>query len=147
VPLATAQVYHLARLYLSFQPVPSFVLLTGDRAMTAAQDADDRHAMAAGAWYVNHVYRDAGQQHEARIALATQTATMLRPDEGAEDLARWGLLQLALALSYAKIGRSGDAWRHHDEADRAARALGDGYSHPWLIFGRGMVDAYAITMH
>jgi transcriptional regulator with XRE-family HTH domain len=144
---ALAQVYHLAQLYLSFQPVPSLVLLTGDRAMTAAQDADDPHAMAAGAWYLNHVYRDAGQQHEARIALATQTATMLRPDEGAEDLARWGLLQLALALSYAKIGRSGDAWRHHDEADRAARALGDGYSHPWLIFGRGMVDAYAITMH
>jgi transcriptional regulator with XRE-family HTH domain len=144
---ALAQVYHLAQLYLSFQPVPSLVLLAGDRAMTAAQDADDPHAMAAGAWYLNHVYRDAGQQHEARIALATQTATMLRPEEGAEDLARWGLLQLALALSYAKIGRSGDAWRHHDEADRAARALGDGYSHPWLIFGRGMVDAYAITMH
>ena len=144
---ALAQVYHVAQLYLSFQPVPSLVLLTGDRAMTAAQDADDPHAMAAGAWYLNHVYRDAGQQHEARIALATHTATMLRPDQGGEDLARWGLLQLALALSYAKTGRSGDAWRHHDEADRAARALGAGYSHPWLIFGGGMVDAYAITMH
>jgi transcriptional regulator with XRE-family HTH domain len=144
---ALAQVYHLAQLYPSFQPVPALVLLTGDRAMTAAQDADDPHAMAVGAWYLNHVYRDAGQQHEARIALATQTATMLRPDEGGEDLARWGLLQLALALSYAKTGRSGDAWRHHDEADRAARALGAGYNHPWLIFGQGMVDAYAITMH
>lgn len=66
--------------------------------------------------------------------------------EGEEDLARWGLLQLAMALSYAKIGRDGDAWRHHDEAARAARALGAGYSHPWLIFGEPMVDAYAVTM-
>lgn len=144
---ALAQVYHLAQLYLSFQPVPGLVLLTGDRAMTAAQDADDPHAMAAGAWYLNHVYRDAGEQHEARIALATHTAAMLCPDSGGEDLARWGLLQLAVALSYAKTGRAGDAWRHHDGADRAARALGAGYSHPWLIFGQGMVDAYAVTMH
>lgn len=144
---ALAQVYHLAQLYLSFQPVPSLVLLTGDRAMMAAQDADDPHAMAAGAWYLNHVYRDAGEQHEARIALATETAAMLRPEEGGEDLARFGLLHLAVALSYAKTGRSGDAWRHWDEADRAARTLPTGYAHPWLIFGTGMVDAYAITMH
>ena len=142
-----AQVYHLAQLYLSFQPVPALVLLTGDRAMTAAQDADDPHAIASAAWYLNHVYRDAGEQHEARIALATQTAGLLRPDQGGEDLARFGLLHLAMALSYAKTGRSGDAWRHHDEADRAARALGDGYVHPWLVFGTGMVDAYAITLH
>ena len=47
---------------------------------------------------------------------------MLRPDSGGEDLARWGLLQLAVALSYARTGRAGDAWRHHDEADRAARS-------------------------
>ncbi|MFZ1176908.1 MAG: hypothetical protein WAO15_11700, partial [Mycobacterium sp.] len=25
--------------------------------------------------------------------------------------------------------------------------LVDGYSHPWLIFGRGMVNAYAVTMN
>lgn len=132
---ALAQVYHLAQLFLSFQPVPGLVLLCGDRAMNAAQDADDPLAMAAGAWYLNHVYRDAGQQHEARIALAMQTATMLRPAEGGEELARWGLLHLAMALSYAKTGRDGDAWRHHDEAARAARSLPPGYSHGWLIFG------------
>lgn len=142
-----AQVYHLTQLYLSFQPAPSLVLMSGDRAMTAAQDADDPHAMAAGAWYLNHVYRDANQQHDARIALAHDVASMLRPDAGSEDLARWGLLQLAIALSYAKTGRDGDAWRHWDEADRAARSLGNGYHHPWLIFGPGMVDAYAVTMH
>ncbi|MGI9002470.1 MAG: helix-turn-helix domain-containing protein [Pseudonocardia sp.] len=144
---ALAQVYHLTHLFLAFQPVPELVLLVCDRAMNAAQDADDPHAIASAAWYLNHYYRDSGQQHEARITLASQVATMLHPDEGGEDLARWGLLQLAIALSHAKTGRDGDAWRHWDQADRAARALGAGYHHPWLIFGPGMVDAYAVTMH
>jgi hypothetical protein len=142
-----AQVNHLAQLYLAFQPAPELVMLTGDRAMNAAMDADDPHAMAASAWYVNHVYRDAGQQAEARVSLATQMCALLRPEDSQEDLARWGLLRLAMALSYARSGREGDAWRYWDEADRAACRLGPGYYHPWLIFGRGMVDAYQVTMH
>lgn len=144
---ALAQIYHLAQLFLSFQPVPELVLLTGDRAMTAAQDADDPHALAAAAWYLNHVFRDAGEAADARIALALHTAALLRPSDAAEDLALSGLLQLAVALSHAKTGRAGDAWRHHDEAARMARALPDRYTHPWLLFGRDMVDAYAITLH
>ncbi|MDA8371881.1 MAG: helix-turn-helix transcriptional regulator [Nocardiopsaceae bacterium] len=144
---ALAQTYHLAQLYLSFQPAHELVTLTGDRAMAAAQDADDPHAMAVAAWYMNHVFRDAGERHEARVELAMSAAKLIHPERGAEDLARWGLLQLAAALSYAKTGRSGDAWRYWDRADKAARRLGAGYAHPYLIFGRGMVDAYAITMN
>jgi hypothetical protein len=52
-----------------------------------------------------------------------------------------------VALSFAKVGREGLAWRYWDRADDAARRLGEGYAHPWLIFGRGIVDAYALTMH
>ncbi len=145
--VSLAESYHLTQLFLSFQPCPDLVMLCGDRAMTAAQDADDPRAIAGAAWYLNHVFRDAGEQPAARIEIASSAARLLRPDESAEDLARWGLLQLACALSYARIGRSGDAWRYLDEASRAAHALGRGYSHPYLIFGPGMVDAYAVTMH
>lgn len=143
---ALAQTYHLAQLYLSFQPAPELVTLTGDRAMTAAQDADDPYAMAAAAWYVNHVYRDAGQQHDARVQLALDATGLLAPERAEEDRALWGLLHLAVALSYAKIGQEGDAWRHWDHADEAVRALPAGYRHSWLIFGRETVDAYAITI-
>lgn len=141
-----AQIYHLAQLYLSFQPVPELVMLTGDRAMAAAQDADDPHAIAAASWYMNHVFRDNGERDEARIDLALRASALLKPERGGEDLARWGLLQLAVALSHAKSGREGDALRYWDEASRAARGLGAGYSHPWLMFGPGTVDAYAITI-
>ncbi|MEU4349182.1 helix-turn-helix transcriptional regulator [Streptomyces sp. NPDC023838] len=143
---ALAEVYHLTQLYLSFQPVPELVLLTGDRAMAAAQDADDPRAIAGAAWYMNHVYRDAGEAADARVDLAMRAAELLRRDRGEEDTARWGLLHLAAALSYAKTGRSGPAEHHWDMADDAARALGASYSHPYLIFGRGMVDAYQLTM-
>ncbi|WP_329462073.1 helix-turn-helix domain-containing protein [Streptomyces sp. NBC_01431] len=142
-----AQVYHLAQLYLSFQPAPELVMLTGDRAMAAAQDADSPHAIAAAAWYMNHVYRDAGEAHEARVELAMQASELLQRDRSDEDLACWGLLHLAAALSYAKIGQAGSADYHWDKADDAAKALGAPYSHPWLIFGRGMVDAYRLTMN
>lgn len=142
-----AQTYHLTQLFLSFQPAPELVTMTGDRAFIAAQDADDPHAMAAAAWYLNHVFRDAGQQHEARVQLATDAAALLRPEAGPEDRALWGLLRLAVALSHAKRGHDGLAWAAWDDADRAARALPTGYVHSWLMFGRATVDAYAITMH
>ncbi|GGM70668.1 hypothetical protein GCM10010106_16190 [Thermopolyspora flexuosa] len=140
-----AQVYHLVQLYLAFQPVPGLVMLAGDRAMQAAQDADDPHAIAAAAWYMNHVYREAGEQAEARLELAHQVAGLLRPDASETDRALWGLQQLAIALSLARTGRKGEAEHHFDLAGRAADALTA--HHPWLLFGRAMVDAYAITIY
>ncbi|KMS81185.1 DNA-binding protein [Streptomyces leeuwenhoekii] len=144
--VSLAQIYHLAQLFLSFQPAPDLVVLTGDRAMTAAQDADSPRAMAAAAWYVNHVHRDAGEAAEARVELAEEAAGLLPEREDPDDIARRGLLYLAVALSYAKTGQAGDAWRYWDKANTAAKRLGDDYAHPWLMFGRGVIDAYAITM-
>ncbi|WP_093800773.1 helix-turn-helix transcriptional regulator [Streptomyces sp. Wb2n-11] len=147
VLVGLAETYHLTQLYLSFQPVPELVLLTGDRSMSAAQDADSPRAIAAAAWYMNHVFRDAGERHEARVDLAMKAADLLRPANDRDELARWGLLHLAASLSCAKVGQRGNAERFWDHADDAARRLGDDYAHPYLIFGRGMVDAYAITMN
>ncbi len=98
-------------------------------------------------WYMNHVHRDAGEAAEARVELAEQAAALLTGREDPEHIARRGVLYLAVALSYAKTGQTGDTWRYWDKADSAARTLGDAYAHPWLIFGRGIVDGYAITIH
>ncbi|MEU8195294.1 helix-turn-helix transcriptional regulator [Microbispora amethystogenes] len=140
-----AQVYHLAQLYLAFQPMPEMIYLTGDRAMQAAQDADSPKAVASAAWYLNHVFRDAGEQAETRIELAHQACRLLSPERDENDRSLYGLLHLAIALSYARTGRQGDAERHLDEADRAAESLTS--HHPWLLFGRGMVDAYSVTIY
>ncbi|MEV0755232.1 helix-turn-helix transcriptional regulator [Streptosporangium sp. NPDC050280] len=142
--VSLAQIYHLFQLYLSFQPYPELVLLCGDRAMQAAQDADSPQAIAAASWYLNHVWRDANEAAEGRIELAREASSLLRPDEEEEDRSLWGLLQLAISLSHAKTGRRGDAEHHWDEARGAAQSL-TGH-HPWLMFGTAMVDAYAVTI-
>ena len=138
-----ARVYHLAQLFFSFQPAEQLVWLAADRAMTAATDADDPAAIAAAAWYYAHVYRTSAQLDAAEDALAS-AASLLNPDACGEHLARWGQLQLGLALTHAKAGRAGQAWRHLDLAGNAADRHGG--THPWLMFGRPAVDAYAVSI-
>lgn len=138
-----ARVYHLAQLFFAFQPAKQLVWLAADRAMTAATDADDPAAIAAAAWYYAHVYRTSAQLDAAEDTLAS-AATLLNPDASGEHLARWGQLQLGLALTHAKAGRAGQAWRHHDLAGDAADRHGG--THPWLMFGRPALDAYAVSI-
>jgi hypothetical protein len=52
-----ARVYHVVQLYLAHQPYPELVWLAADRAMLAAQDADDPAAMTVAAGYHAHVHR------------------------------------------------------------------------------------------
>ncbi|MEN3610706.1 helix-turn-helix transcriptional regulator [Plantactinospora sp. ZYX-F-223] len=140
-----ARVYHLAQLYVANQPYPELVWLAADRAMQAAQDADDPAAIAVAAWYYAHVYRSSAQVDAAEQVL-TDAAVLLDPATGTEVAARWGQLQLGLALGHAKIGRAGQAWRAWDLADETAGRLGAGYVHPWLMFGTTAVDAYGVTV-
>lgn len=146
VLVAMTEALHLTQLFLAFQPAPELVMLASDRAMASAQDADSPRAMASAAWYMGHTLRGTGDRHEARVDLAMQAAGLLRGGDDPEDVTRKGLLQLAVALSYAKLGRRGDAEHHWDRAGEAAKRLGT-YAHPYLIFGQGMVDAYAITIY
>ncbi|MFJ6199821.1 helix-turn-helix domain-containing protein [Micromonospora sp. NPDC092111] len=140
-----ARVYHLAQLYCAHQPYPELVWLAADRAMGAAQDADDPAAIAAAAWYYGHVYRSANQLDAAEHVL-TDAIGLIDSGTGPEQLARWGQLRLGIALGHSKAGRSGPAWRAWDAAADAAHRLGDGYAHPWLMFGRAAVDAYGVTV-
>ncbi|MGH3772310.1 MAG: hypothetical protein ACRDRW_13095 [Pseudonocardiaceae bacterium] len=138
-----ARVYHLAQLFFAFQPARQLVWLAADRAMTAATDAEDPAALAVAAWYYAHVYRCSAQLDAAEDVLA-HAAILLDSHAGGEQLARWGQLQIGLALTHAKAGRSGHAWRHLDLAGEAADRYGG--THPWLMFGRPAVDAYAVTI-
>ncbi|NJP35278.1 helix-turn-helix domain-containing protein [Micromonospora thermarum] len=140
-----ARVYHLAQLYLAHQPYPELVWLAADRAMLAAQDADDPAAIAVAAWYYAHVYRGANQIDAAEQVLVG-AAGLVDPAAGGEQLARWGQAQLGIALGHSKAGRAGQAWRAWDAADEAASRLGSGYAHPWLMFGPAACAAYAVTI-
>ena len=138
-----ARVYHLVQLFLAHQPAAELVWLAADRGMAAAQDADDPEAYAVAAWYYGHVYRGAAQTDQAE-AVAKDGLALLDPGSGPGHLVRAGQLHLGMALGHAKVGRAGQAWREWEMAATAAAALGDSYSHPWLIFGPAAVGAYAV---
>jgi transcriptional regulator with XRE-family HTH domain len=140
-----AQVYHLTQIFLAFQPATEMVWLAADRAMSAAEDADDPAAIAGAAWYCAHIYRFANQL-DAAETVAIQASELLTPDAGDDQLALWGQMQLAGALTHAKAGRDGQAWRQWDRAADAARALGPGYMHPWLTFGHALVDIFSVEI-
>ncbi|MEO3776462.1 helix-turn-helix transcriptional regulator [Micromonospora sp. B11E3] len=140
-----ARVYHLAQLYVAHQPHPELVWLAADRAMLAAQDADDPSAIAVAAWYYAHVYRGANQVDAAEQMLVDAVG-LVDPAAGSEQLARWGQAQLGIALGHSKAGRAGRAWRAWDAADEAASRLGSRYAHPWLMFGPAACAAYAVTI-
>jgi transcriptional regulator with XRE-family HTH domain len=137
--------YSLAQCFLAWQPAAELVWLAADRAMAAAQDADDPLAMAAAAWYYGEVYRSSGQAERA-LSVVLESAALLDPAASTEQRARWGHLQVAAALAEAQTGRPGDAWRRWDQASEAAEGLGSRYSHPWLRFGRADVDAWALRL-
>ena len=110
-----ARVYSLAQCFFAYQPRGELVWVAADRAMVAAQDADDPLAMAAAAWYYGEAYRAYGHPEQAR-ATALDCAALLDPAAGSEQRARWGHLQMSAALSDADSGNAGDAWRHWDRA-------------------------------
>ncbi|MEV0154753.1 helix-turn-helix transcriptional regulator [Micromonospora sp. NPDC050686] len=140
-----ARVYHLTQLYLAHQPCPELVWLAADRAMLAAQEADDPCAIAVAAWYYAHVYRGSNQTDAAEQVLV-DAAGRIDPAADGEQLARWGQAQLGIALGHSKAGRAGKAWRAWDAAEGAGRRLGSGYAHPWLMFGPAACATYAITI-
>jgi Predicted transcriptional regulators len=142
-----AQVYHLAQVYLAFQSAPELVWLVADRALTAAYDADDPAAIAGATWYAAQVYQTGGQPEKA-IEVNLDAADLLSGSDTEDPglLACFGLAHLGASWSYAVVGQEGQAWREWDKADEVVCALGDGYVHPWLMFGRGVVDNYAMLI-
>ena len=145
---APAGVYHLAQKLLAYQPVPELGFLAADRGMLAAQEADDPEAIAASAWYLAHVFREAGHLDQAD-RVVRDAATLLNPlsdNVTAEQLAMRGSLQLATGLTAACDYDFGTAWRFWDTADETARKLDPEYWHPWNGFGQVDMQVYGVSI-
>jgi transcriptional regulator with XRE-family HTH domain len=143
-----AGVYQLADMFVAYQPAPELVWLVADRAVTEAREADDPYAMGGSAWALVSALRDSGRWEEA-VAVATGAAALLEPHlaDAADDwLAIWGALQFEIAYTQARRGRAGEAWRHHDRADEAARRLPPGFRHTQTSFGPVVMGAHAVTL-
>ena len=143
-----AQAYQLTQHVLVNAAEPALMWLVVDRAMAAAQVADDPVALAGAAWTVGMMLRSDGRPDDA-LAIVGAAADLLveaLPDGDPEVLGMWGALQLHAALTAGRAGRDGDAWAHWDRAETAIRRLPAGHAHPWTVFGRANVDLTAVSL-
>ncbi|MFC5719132.1 helix-turn-helix domain-containing protein [Streptomyces gamaensis] len=143
-----ADVYHLTQQAAAYSVEPELYWIIADRGQQAAQEADDPLCLAGAAWTYGNGLRETGYAEEA-IRAVEEAAEAIRPtlEHGADDLrGMYGALNLHAAITYAREGREGDAWRRWDEADRTAGRLPAGYAHAWTVFGRANTDIHGVSV-
>lgn len=143
-----ADVYALVQHEVVWASESELMWTAADRAMIAAQEADEPRALAGAAWTLGMVQRGAGDTDSA-MTLAVDAAGLLESsieDTDNETRAMYGALQLHAATTAARAGREGDAWRHWDTADAIAALLPGGYHHSWTMFGASNVKLHAVSI-
>jgi transcriptional regulator with XRE-family HTH domain len=146
--VALADTYRLVGQATAYVAPAELAWVVADRALAAAQEADDPGAIAAAAWNLGNILRETAYPEEA-LRVVTEAATLIRPHlEGAADDWRgiYGALQLHAAVTAAREGREGDAWRYWDAGDQVAKSLPAAYVHPSTVFGRANVDFHAVSV-
>lgn len=146
--VALSDVYRLTGQATAYVAPAELAWVVADRALAAAQDADQPAAIAAAAWNMGNILRETSYPDEA-LRVVTEAADLIRPSlDGAPDDWRgiYGALQLHAAVTAAREGREGDAWRYWDKGDQVAKSLPASYVHPSTVFGRANVDFHAVSV-
>ncbi|WP_409471100.1 helix-turn-helix domain-containing protein [Streptomyces sp. HC307] len=146
--VALSDVYRLTGQATAYVAPAEMAWVVADRALSAAQDADAPSAIAAAAWNMGNILRETAYPEEA-LRVVLEAADLIRPhlDDAPEDWRGiYGALQLHAAVTAAREGREGDAWRYWDKGDQVAKSLPASYVHPSTVFGRANVDFHAISV-
>ncbi|MFE0270798.1 helix-turn-helix domain-containing protein [Streptomyces sp. NPDC058992] len=146
--VAASDVYRMTGQATAYVAPAELAWVVADRALAAAQDADQPAAIAAAAWNMGNILRETSYPEEA-LRVVNEAAELIRPHlTGAPEDWRgiYGALQLHAAVTYARDGRSGEAWRSWDAGDQVAKSLPAAYVHPSTVFGRANVDFHAVSV-
>lgn len=122
-------------------------LLVADRAIRAAEAADDPLRLAAARWNLAHVLL-AEREVEGAAAVAKQAADTIRPRVDAGDLdatAMYGALQLLGAMAGVRRGQVWAARERVHEAARLAERTGE-RNVCWTAFGPTNVAMHAVSV-
>ncbi|MBO0917550.1 helix-turn-helix domain-containing protein [Streptomyces laculatispora] len=146
--VALSDIYRLTGQATAYVAPAELAWVVADRALSAAQDADQPAAIAASAWNMGNILRETSYPEES-LRVVMEAADLIRPHlEGAPDDWRgiYGALQLHAAVTAAREGREGDAWRYWGKGDQVAKSLPASYVHPSTVFGRANVDFHAVSV-
>ncbi|MEU4090382.1 helix-turn-helix domain-containing protein [Streptomyces aureus] len=145
-----ADLYGLLRSYCRRTGRLDLSLMVADRAIRAAEDADDPVRIAVGTWNLGHVllsHTDPSAVEEAKD-IALQAVDELRRAALAsrEAAAVEGALELVAVVSDARRRRWADARRRLAEhAAPLAKRVGEG-NIAWTVFGPANVALHAISL-
>jgi hypothetical protein len=144
-----ADVYHLVQQATAYAIEPELYWTIADRGRMAAQESDDTLTLAGAAWAYANGLREGGFSEEAvRVVEEASSAIYPHLEASGDDMrGMYGALRLHAAITHARDGREGDAWRCWDEADSVAARLPEGYAHAWTVFGRGNTDFHAVSVN
>ncbi|MGW0774556.1 helix-turn-helix domain-containing protein [Streptomyces sp. NPDC002835] len=146
--VAQSDIYRLTGQATAYVAPGELAWVVADRALAAAQDADQPAAIAAAAWNMGNILRETSYPEEA-LRVVTEAADLIRPHlETAPDDWRgiYGALQLHAAVTSARDGRKGEAWRYWGAGDQVAKSLPAHYVHPSTVFGRANVDFHQVSV-
>jgi transcriptional regulator with XRE-family HTH domain len=143
-----ADLYFLLRTFTKRIGRTDLALLVADRAMAAAQDADDPLRLAAARWNLAHILIAQGEPREA-FDVARLGAEQLAPalESGArQQAAMCGALWLTAAIAAMRMGEPWTAREIvRDRARPAAQVSGEG-NVMWTVFGPSNVDLHALSI-
>lgn len=143
-----ADLYFLLRSYLRRTGRVDLSLMAADRAVRAAEDADDPLRIAAASWNLGHVLL-ATQEPEGAEEVAMRSIEQLRPHirDGEQGYAAMaGALQLVAVVAAA---RRRDWWAARDRLAKHARPAagkaGEG-NVMWTVFGPTNVELHQVSI-
>jgi DNA-binding XRE family transcriptional regulator len=141
-----ADLYFLLRTFTKRIGRTDLSLLVADRAVTAAQAADDPVRIAAAKWNLGHILLAQGEPDAAEEVAIHAAEQLGHHEPGAGTVAMTGALWLVSAVAAV---RNGDSWTARDrvrgKAWPAARAAGEG-NVMWTVFGPVNVALHAMSL-
>jgi tetratricopeptide (TPR) repeat protein len=142
-----AETYNLAQFFLAYQPAADLLWRVAERAMGAAQESGDMHAVGSSVWLLAQAHRDAGE-FEAAEETTRQGLELIRPhlDGAPALLGIWGALLFEAGYTAAREGDRGLAWGYWDQAHDVAQRLPVGFYDPMTSFSAIIMGAHAMTV-
>jgi hypothetical protein len=116
-----------------------------DRALLAAEEADDPQLLAMAGWSSAMTSLAAGAWEEAQETAMAAEQHVQGASCWKEEALRGSLLLFA-AMGAAHSRWAGQAWRHWDDAVEIASRIGYAYQHPQTLFGGVNVAIYGVAL-
>ena len=138
-------VYLLAQRFAFCVGADSLAARCTDRALLAADHADEPELLALAGWASAMTSLAADQPGEA-AEIALGAGGLIPHPRSTREAALRGSLLLFAAMGSARVSRPADAWRHWDEAATFAERLRHDYQHPHTQFSGANVAVYGVAL-